>query len=31
MGDSNVRHANQRLGKITGTDGEPAIKSSGKS
>jgi len=31
MGDSNVKHANQGLGKITGTDGESAIKGSGKS
>jgi len=31
MRDSNARHGNQRLGKFTGTDGEPTIKSSGKS
>jgi len=31
MRDSNARHGNQRLGKITGTDGESTVTSSGKS
>jgi hypothetical protein len=31
MRDSNARYGNQRLGKITGRDGEPAIESIGKS
>lgn len=30
MRDSDTRHGNHRLGKITGTDGKPTIKSSGK-
>jgi hypothetical protein len=30
MRDSDTRHGNRRLGKITGTVGEPTIKNSGK-
>jgi len=29
MGDLNARNANQKLGKIIGTNGEPTINSSG--